>query len=79
MIEDVFDFFFRHPLLSNCLKILLGGYIVAGILGFGAAGFVHAFFDCELFWDVFEVVACMVMIAAVLKCFFLCVYELFFR
>lgn len=79
MIEDVFDFFFRHPLLCNCMKILVGGCIVAVTLGFGAAGFVHAFFEPELFWDVCEVVAGVVMIAAALKCLFLCVYELFSR
>ncbi len=44
MIEDVFDFFFRHPLLCNCLKILVGGCLVAAVLGFGTAGFVTVFF-----------------------------------
>ena len=79
MIEDVFDFFFRHTLLCNCLKILVGGCLVAAVLGFGTAGFVTAFFASELFWEVFNAVAGTVMIAAALKCLFLCVYELFFR
>ena len=78
MIEDVFDFFFRHQLLCNCLKILIGGSVVAVVLGFGGAGFVHAFLGQELFWAVFKTVAGTVMIAAVLKCLFLCVYERFF-
>lgn len=50
MIEDIFDFFYRHTLIADCLKTLACGVVLSFVLGFSAAGVVYVFFNPELFW-----------------------------
>ena len=79
MIEDIFDFFYRHTLIADCLKTIACGVVLSFVLGFSAAGVVYAFFNPELFWVTFKITGTAVVAIAVLLCLFLCFVELFFH